>query len=89
MALNIKNQEVERLAAEIAHFTGETKTEAIRKALEERQQRLGLRRPKAGKDQLMETLRREVWNQIPDQFRGQGIAYLPVDDILGFGPQGI
>jgi hypothetical protein len=48
-----------------------------------------LRRPKAGKDQLMQTLRREVWNQIPDQFRGQGIAYLPVDDILGFGPQGI
>lgn len=34
MALNIKNREVERLAAEIAALTGESKTEAIRRALE-------------------------------------------------------
>jgi antitoxin VapB len=40
VALNIKNQEVERLAAEVAKMTGETKTEAIRRALGERRQRL-------------------------------------------------
>jgi hypothetical protein len=36
MALNIKNVEVERLAEEFARFAGETKTEAVRRALEER-----------------------------------------------------
>ena len=30
MALNLKNAEVERLAAEVARLTGESKTEAIR-----------------------------------------------------------
>src|SRR4029453_11787484 len=40
MALNLKNAEVERLAAEVARLTGESKTEAIRRALEERRQRL-------------------------------------------------
>ena len=34
MALNIKNREVEVLAAEVARMTGETKTEAIRKSLQ-------------------------------------------------------
>ena len=32
MALNIKNPDVERLAAEVADLTGESKTEAIRRA---------------------------------------------------------
>ena len=40
MALNIKNPEVEALASEIAKMTGESKTEAIRKALLERKQHL-------------------------------------------------
>lgn len=40
MALNIKSDQVERLAAEVAQLTGETKTEAIRRALEERKQRV-------------------------------------------------
>ena len=35
MALNIKNENVERLATEVARIAGETKTEAIRRALEE------------------------------------------------------
>ncbi len=42
MSLNIKNEEVTRLVEEVAAATGETKTEAIRKALEERKQRLAL-----------------------------------------------
>jgi antitoxin VapB len=36
MALNIKNPQVEQLAAEVARLAHETKTEAIRRALEER-----------------------------------------------------
>lgn len=42
MALNIKNTEVERLAAEVAEMAGESKTEAVRRALEERRARLSL-----------------------------------------------
>ena len=36
MALNIRNAETERLAAELAKQTGETKTEAVTKALRDR-----------------------------------------------------
>jgi antitoxin VapB len=42
MGLNIKNRDVEELAREIAKATGETKTEAIRKALLDRKEKLGL-----------------------------------------------
>ena len=43
MALNIKNPEVEILAAEVARLAQETKTEAIRQALLERKARLQVR----------------------------------------------
>ena len=42
MALNIKNREVERLASEVATLAGESKTEAVRRALEERRGRLAM-----------------------------------------------
>jgi antitoxin VapB len=40
MALNIRNAETEKLAAEVAKLTGETKTEAVRRALLDRLARL-------------------------------------------------
>jgi antitoxin VapB len=40
MALNIRNAETERLAAELASMTGETKSEAVRRAVEDRLRRL-------------------------------------------------
>ncbi len=40
MALNIRNSETESLAAAVARLAGETKTEAVTKALRERLQRL-------------------------------------------------
>ena len=48
MALNIKNASVENLALELSQLTGESKTEAIRRALEERKQRLAFQ-GRAGK----------------------------------------
>lgn len=36
MALNIRNIKAEQLAAELAQLTGESKTEAVTRALEER-----------------------------------------------------
>jgi antitoxin VapB len=40
MALNIRNEETERLAEKVAKLTGESKSEAVRKALRDRLQRL-------------------------------------------------
>src|ERR1051326_766792 len=65
MALNLKNADVERLAAEVSRLTGESKTEAIRKALEERRQRLkgvsiGRRRARG-----LRFLEKKVWPALP------------------------
>jgi hypothetical protein len=46
MALNIRNPEAERLAAELARQTGETKTEAVAKALGDRLSRVRMERNK-------------------------------------------
>lgn len=47
MALNIRNRLAEELADAVAELTGETKTEAVRRALEDRLGRL--RRERAGR----------------------------------------
>jgi len=46
MALNIRNPEAERLATELARRTGDTKTEAVIKALRDRLGRVRRERPK-------------------------------------------
>jgi antitoxin VapB len=40
MALNIRNPETEKLAESLAKLTGESKTEAVKKALRDRLQRV-------------------------------------------------
>lgn len=65
MALNIKNSVVEELAAEVAELAGETKTEAIRRALEERRQRLSFQVARESRsDDRRAFLEREVWSVI-------------------------
>jgi antitoxin VapB len=69
MALNIKNQEAERLAAEVAALTGESKTGAVRRALRELHARLlleagGGRRSKGWLARLLET---EFWPLVPEE----------------------
>lgn len=46
MALNIRNPEAEKLAAELARATGESKTEAVTKALRDRLVRVRRERAK-------------------------------------------
>jgi antitoxin VapB len=46
MALNIRNHETEKLAADLAALTGETQTEAVTKALRDRLERVKRRRSK-------------------------------------------
>jgi antitoxin VapB len=90
MALNIKNPEVVRLAGEVAALAHETKTEAIRRALEERRQRLAIRRVDPGKEErLLRFLRTEVWPSIPKELRGRPpMSRGEEDAILGYGPGG-
>ena len=90
MALNIKNSEVETLAAEIASLTGESKTEAIRRALLDRKARLSLGRTRSPKLERWERfLRDRVWNQIPAESFGQPISKQEREEILGYGPGGV
>jgi antitoxin VapB len=90
VALNIKNDEVERLAAEVARMTGESKTEAIRRALAERRQRLAYRiRPGDRKAHALRFLEREVWPRIPADQLGRGLTRSEEDQILGYGPEGV
>jgi len=89
MAVNIKNERVERLIAEVAALTGETKTEAIRRALEERRDRL--RRypdPAHTGDRLRRVLEREIWPTIPPAQQGQRITKAEEEAILGYGDNG-
>ena len=90
MALNIKNDEVERLVSEVARITGESKTEAIRQALAERRQRLAYRiSPEDRETQALRFLEREVWPRIPEGQLGGGVSRSEEDEILGYGPEGV
>lgn len=90
MALNIKNIEVERLAEEVARLTGETKTEAIRKALAERRQRLAYRVDETGRaGRALRFLEEEVWPTVPRKERGRRLSRDEEDAILGYGPEGV
>ena len=73
MALNIKNAEVERLAAEIARATGESKTEAIRQSLLERKNRLEILSPQERWEQIRDDLEQNVWSKLPPEVRGKRI----------------
>lgn len=82
MALNIRNPEAERLAAEVARRTGETKTEAITKALRERLERL--RREGSGRrlaDELEEIAERVALLSVLDP--------RAPDEILGYDERGL
>ena len=91
MPLNIKNPEVERLVEEVAKVTGESKTEAVRKALEERRERLAFQLPPT-RDRRAEVLRfleREVWPRVPPELLGRGLSKEEQEEILGYGPEGV
>jgi antitoxin VapB len=82
MALNIRNAETVRLAADLALLTGRTKTEAVTEALRDRLERL--RRERSG---------RSLADELDDI--GRRCAKLPVldgrsaDEILGYDKHGI
>lgn len=89
MALNLKNAEVERLAAEVARLTGESKTEAIRRALDERRRRLKGPSADQRRARVLRFLEKKVWPTLPEGERGRRLTRAEEDAILGFGPDGV
>ena len=89
MALNLKNDEVERLAAEVAGLTGESKTEAIRRALLERRDRLKGRTLEQRRHRVLKLLEKKVWPTIPENQWGRRLTRAEEDEILGIGPDGV
>jgi antitoxin VapB len=89
MPLNIKDEETEKLVAEVAEMTGSTKTGAVREALREKRDRLALQG--SGRPRTVESMTRfletEIWPLIPDR-GGPPMTKEEVEDILGFGPEG-
>jgi antitoxin VapB len=71
-------------------MTGESKTEAIRRALAERRQRLAYRiSPGDRKVHALRFLEREVWPLIPEDQLGRRLTRSEEDQILGYGPEGV
>lgn len=82
MALNIKDDTTDKLAREVAERAGETITQAIRIALEERLQRLsGRQRAATQREKVNEILQRI--DALPRK------TDLTDDEILGYDEHGI
>jgi len=69
--------------------TGETKTEAIRKALEDRRRRLTGAPPAQRRGAVLAFLKKRVWSQVPKREIGRALSKTEEDAILGYGPEGI
>lgn len=90
MALTIKNPRVDKLLDEVTRITGESKTEAVRKALEERRQRLAYRTaPTCDVADLLNFLEDEIWPQIPSELLGTRLSKAEEEAILGYGAEGV
>jgi len=90
MPLSIKDPLTERLAAEVAAMAGESKTRAVRVALEERRARLalaGFRRDRAA--EIGRMLEEEIWSQVPADVRGAPHPPAARAPMLGYGPDGV
>lgn len=91
MALNVKDEEAVRLAGEIAAITGESKTRAIRVALQERRDRLVTQDPpERPGERMLRVLETNIWPQIPPEERGRPpLTKEEKEEILGYGEGGV
>lgn len=90
MAMNIKNEKVERLAAELANITGESKTAVILHALEERRKRIAS--APSGKRRMaraLDFLEREIWPSVPKKMLGRPVTKSERERILAYGRGGV
>jgi antitoxin VapB len=84
MALSLKDPETDRLAREVARLTGESLTEAVRKALAERLERERVRRgkPRKGLAERLNALAKEC-AALPD------FDTRSPDEIIGYDKNGM
>jgi antitoxin VapB len=76
MALNIRNPEAEKLASELAALTGESKTQAVTKALKERLEHIRrLRRKRRIADRLDEIAKHCASLPLLDRRRPEDMLY--------------
>lgn len=88
--MNIKDPEAERLAAEVARMTGDSKTGAIRSALADRKERLEYRIGRRDRrKELLRILEEEIWPAVPRSVIGRRIPKREEERILGYGPEGV
>ncbi len=90
MALNIKDREVERLAAEVAAMAGESKTRAVKVALRERKERLARRViPRDRVRVLVRFLEEEIWPQVPRGILGRRVTRKERGTTVGYTSKGV
>jgi len=90
VAVRIKDREIELLAAEVAALAGESKTRAVKVALQERRARLAVREtPRDRYAALVRFLEIEVWPQVPRKTLGRRTSKRERERILGYGPAGV
>ena len=71
-------------------MTGETKTEAIGKALAEGKNRLAFKVKRTNrKENLITFLEMEFWPLIPDDLMGKPLTRKEEDRMLGYGREGV
>ena len=90
MILNIESQDVEQLLQDVIQVTGESTIEAIRRALQERLQRLSVHAtpPKQDEARFFTFLHNEIWAHIPDELLGTTLTKEEAK-ILGYREFGI
>jgi antitoxin VapB len=89
MALTLKNPNVELLVDEVTRLTGESKTEAIRRALLERRDRLRSSQGPLPRRELRRFLETHVWPQLAADVRGRPVTKEEEEVYLGLGPGGV
>lgn len=88
MALNIKDPETERLAAEVAALTGTTKTGAVRYALRQVLQSQSRLSVQQREERLTRFLEEEIWPLVTPGQLGKPVSKAEREEILGFGEHG-
>ena len=90
MALNIKDRETDQLATEVAALAGETKTRAVKVALQERKERLSRQASQRQRaDGLRRFLEEELWPQVPSEILGKPLTRAEREAILGYDEIGV
>ena len=74
--------DVERLASDVARLTGESKTEAIRRALEERTRRLKNVSADDRRTRVLRFLEKKVWPTLPETEIGRRLSRAGAGDTL-------